>query len=285
MNSQLDCIPCFFKMALATARRLDFNHEQQARVLHHVLQCVDVNDLNQTPPGLWKGLGEILFQISGDPDPYLPYKNEANRRVLELLPDLKLRVLNASDPFGEALRLAIAGNVIDMGANPDLDLNVALNELSADFDPSLASNIRKLKECIDRADNILYLLDNAGEVVFDTLFLEYIPVEKLTLVVRGAPVLNDVTLDDAKKLGLHEKYRIIDNGHQAPGTILEECGDVFMHAYDHCDLILAKGQGNLESLLGVCRKPIFYMLKAKCDVVAQKLGVNLGALCLLSENI
>ena len=116
----------------------------------------------------------------------------------------------------------------------------------------------------------LYLADNAGEIVFDRLLIERLPAEKVTLAVRGGAVLNDATLIDAENTGITELVEVIRNGSDAPGTILEDCSEEFKRCFAAADLIVAKGQGNYESLSHF-KKKIYFLLTVKCSVVAQDL--------------
>ena len=126
---------------------------------------------------------------------------------------------------------------------------------------------------------MLYLADNAGEIVFDWLLLEQMPVEKVTVAVRGSPVLNDATIADTQAAGIPGLVELIDNGSDAPGTILDDCSAEFRRRFDRTDLIIAKGQGNYETLNEV-EKDIFFVLKAKCPVIARDLDCHVGSLIL-----
>jgi uncharacterized protein with ATP-grasp and redox domains len=130
-------------------------------------------------------------------------------------------------------------------------------------------------ELVDQADSILYLTDNAGEIVFDRLLIEQLPLHKITVAVRGFPVLNDATLEDAKEVGLDRLVKVMNNGSDAPGTILNDCSVDFVESFHRADLIIAKGQGNYETLSNH-RKHIIFMLKAKCPVIARDIGCKVG---------
>lgn len=208
-------------------------------------------------------------------DLYKEEKSKANRLVYSKYHYWKKRVKEHKSPFYLAAKLAVAGNVIDYGARtvPD-DIPTAIEDLvekSFKLDDTAL-----LYEKIKRAKNVLYLGDNAGEIVFDKLLIQYIGHENLTYVVRGEPVLNDATLEDAKQIGMMDVCRVIHNGSDAPSTLLNQCSEEFLQAYKAADLIIAKGMGNFEGLLNESDERIFFMLMAKCDPIASLLGVNKG---------
>jgi len=151
----------------------------------------------------------------------------------------------------------------------DFDINETLGE--------------HLKSEIEKAKSILYLGDNAGEIVFDMLFIEQLPEEKICFVVRGKPVLNDVILQDALQVGLDKYVEVIDNGSGIPGTILEDCSDTFRKRFESADLVIAKGQGNFETLSQI-DKNIFFLLKIKCPVIADLTGMKMDEMAIFRNN-
>jgi len=143
----------------------------------------------------------------------------------------------------------------------------------------LDANLAEFSRAIAAAERILYLADNAGEIVFDRLLIERLPTEKVTVAVRGLPVINDATLIDAEYAGITELVEVIDNGSDAPGTILEDCSEAFLERFHAADLIISKGQGNYETLSQV-HKDIYFLLKVKCPVVARDVGCQMNSLVL-----
>ena len=142
-----------------------------------------------------------------------------------------------------------------------------------DFDNA---QIGSFKEATEQAEEIFYLTDNAGEIVLDRLLIEQLPYEKVTLVVKGKPVINDATIEDAELAGLPRIVHVIDNGSDGPGTILESCSQSFRDRFTNADLVIAKGQGNYETLSNI-NKNIFFLLKAKCPVIANHIGCEVGS--------
>ena len=225
----------------------------------------------------------LVVELQGDgpvnPDPYREVKRRSNALALELYPTLKQRVRASADPFAAAVRVAIAGNVIDFGCRSRLGNNEVYQAIEDAMDPqALELNdgaVDDLRRAIEQAGDILYLADNAGEIVFDRLLLEEMPTDRITLVMRGGPVINDATREDAEVAGLSSLVTVMDNGSDAPGTILESCSPSFRTRFEQCDLVIAKGQGNYETLSSE-RPPIFFLFKAKCPVIARDVGREVG---------
>jgi uncharacterized protein with ATP-grasp and redox domains len=218
------------------------------------------------------------------PDPYREVKKNFNLLALELYPALTQKVRLSPNPLEAAVQLAIAGNIIDFGIHTHLqtaDVHRSIeSSLQAPLDPKAFSHFcQSLKE----AHNILYLGDNAGEILFDRLLIEHLPLEKVTLAVRGGPIINDALREDAEMVGLSDLVPIIDNGDNAPGTILDMCSPEFVSRFQQADLVIAKGQGNFETLSEV-QKRIFFLFKAKCPVVADYTGCQIDSILLLPSS-
>jgi hypothetical protein len=210
--------------------------------------------------------------VTGVNDPFRDLKAKSIDKALALYPSLKRLLGEAKDPLETAVRLAIAGNVIDFGANPDFQLEQDIEEV---FQKAPAINhYQGFKEQLGRAQDIVYLGDNAGETVFDRLLIETMN-KPVTFVVRESPIINDATEEDALASGLGEVATIVSSGCDAPGTVLGGCSEPFLAHLDRADLIISKGQGNYETLSQE-KRPIFFLLKAKCPVIARDLGVKVG---------
>lgn len=233
-------------------------------------------DLQQPPPLMAQRIHRHLRMISREDDPYRLAKQHQNRVALSLLPDLIAELETASDPLEKGVRLAIAGNVIDMGINgnvTEIDLRHSVSQVLAE---SVAGEMEDFREAVSKARSILYLADNAGEIVFDRLLIEQLGTARVTMAVRGFPILNDATKEDARAAGLHEMVEVIDNGSDAPGTLLGQCSKNFVRRFTQADLIIAKGQGNFETLSDDPRN-IFFLFKVKCPVIADHVGLPIGS--------
>jgi uncharacterized protein with ATP-grasp and redox domains len=132
-----------------------------------------------------------------------------------------------------------------------------------------------MKDEITEARSILYLADNAGEIVFDRLLIEKMPREKITMAVKGGPIINDALWEDAELVGLTEMVKVVDNGSDAAGTVLDTCSDEFRNLFENAEVIISKGQANYETLNDV-EENIFFLLTSKCPVIAHDIGCNLG---------
>ena len=198
-------------------------------------------------------------------------KETYNQIALEKLPGLRKRVAETADRLEGGVRAAIAGNVIDFGIYEQIDLDRSVDE--AFLLPLSAAEYRSFSAAVNNAHRILYLCDNAGELVFDRVLLEILRdrEKNVTVAVKGAPVINDATLADADVAGIAECATVIDNGNDGIGTLLEACSPRFMDAYRAADLIISKGQANYETLVQSGDARIFYLFKVKCPVVAKAL--------------
>jgi uncharacterized protein with ATP-grasp and redox domains len=280
MNLELDCISCFVRNALAAARFATPDTDVHERILREALQIAAASDSTQSAPAMSQYIHRRLRELTGIADVYQDAKQRFNALALELLPELQTKVSQAEDPFASAVRLAIAGNVIDLGLNGSLkevDIRRSLQEVLTE---PFFGDMHLFRTTLSTAGRILYLADNTGEIVFDRLLIEQLPAGHVTVAVRGGPVLNDATLTDARAVGLDQIAEVIDNGSDAPGTILDDCSRAFQDCFNRADVIVAKGQGNFESLRNASRN-IFFLLKIKCSVVATQTGLAIGTQALV----
>ncbi len=226
-------------------------------------------------PEVQRELYHYLCRLQGIQDPFTLEKMQSNMVAMELYERWKPRVLNSADPFSMALRLAVAGNIMDYGALSEFDTEKTITEvMQNDFFRDESDALRKE---IASAEKILYLGDNAGEIVFDKLLIEMMMHPNVTFAVRGGPVINDVTLEDAKETEMHVVADIISTGYDAPSVILSKSGKGFLHHFETADLIISKGQGNLEGLIDKKDPRIFFLLMVKCDVIAERVHAPVGS--------
>jgi damage-control phosphatase, subfamily I len=227
-----------------------------------------------TAPEFSREMHALLRKMSGNEDHYKDCKKEYNDIALSLYKGMKDTIRDSADPFGTALRMAIAGNIIDFGAHDNFDVHAVIQQV-LDSDPAI-DHSELLKKMAGNAGRILYIGDNAGEIVFDRLFIETLGRDNIIYTVRGAPILNDVTIGDYYYTGMNNAAGVISNGYDAPSTILDKCSPEFRRVFNEADLIIAKGQGNLEGLLEVKDKDIFFLLMTKCNIIADLLKVRKG---------
>lgn len=274
MKTYYECVPCFIKQVLRFLPQLDASLHQE--ILSAVLKKLSTIDFASSPPQIASSVFDIVKEHIGDKDLYLAEKLNSNHYMLGLEAELRQIIANGEHPFITGLQLAIAGNIIDFGAKHDFSDEVIHNEIAEVLNEQLPiDEVEALSNAIEKADKILYLGDNAGEIVFDKLFIEQLPMNKITFVVRGAPVINDALLADAKMVGMNNIVPVVDNGSAMPGTVLSDCSEAFNKLFNNADLIIAKGQGNYETL-SQHRSNIFFLLKVKCEIVAHDLNRHVG---------
>jgi len=284
LRTYLDCYACFMRQALNAARVATSDEHLQHAVLNSVAEMLPQLPLSITPPEIAQQTYKLVYKITGDNDPFRESKRTANQRALEIYPRLKAAVASANDPLLAACKLAIAGNAIDLGPTASNTSHHLITE-SAILTPLAVNDYPTLKQCIKKSKRILYLGDNAGEIVFDRILIEELRQVKeldISFVVRESPIINDATLYDALSVGLDRVAAIISSGSDAPGIILSQCSQEMLDLYYSADVIISKGQGNYESLSDESIN-IFFLLKAKCLLVASQLGVSIGDAILIKN--
>jgi hypothetical protein len=270
------------------ARLIDGNEIIHKEILDDVARLIPEFSLGYSPPEMARMIHKIMAQKFGNIDIYKNIKKQSNHNALELYPRLKEKVRNAEDPFLTAVEIAIAGNVIDYAAKNTLNIEQEIDKLFTDEFAHLKRTVFDyvdFRADLDHARQILYLADNAGEVVFDRVLIEEIPDSKEVIyAVRDKPVINDALMEDAYECGLDKCARIISSGVDAPGTVLKFCSQAFMDIFQSVDLIISKGQGNYEALSHQTtpKDPdnIYYFFRAKCPVIARHARVGLGDIVL-----
>lgn len=278
LNVVLDCIPCYLKQARNALGQVEISEEQAREALYGILPLIPELDPQGTPAEnstliLWK-INELL----GIKDPFARAKKESNDLALKLLPSLREQILSSADPLFTALQVAVAGNIIDLGIFKDFDVEASIQEA---MDKKFARNDYDIfKEKLSTARSVLILGDNSGEIVFDKLLAEQLKAGgiNVTYAVKAKPILNDATEEDAAYVGMGSVAAVLTNGSGFLGTVRKTCSDEFCRAFGQADLVISKGQANYESLESdeAAQKKTYFLLRAKCEVVAASLGVILG---------
>lgn len=276
VRTYLDCYPCFLRQALDAARRAGADDTQQGAVLDRVLEELRQIELAATPPEIGGRVHRIVRQVAGNSDPYREAKAASTRQALALYPRLKALMQEAGDPLGIAVRLSIAGNIMDAARTEECDLWGTVERVLAQ--PFAIDDEMALRGALTGADTVLYLADNAGETVFDRVLIEALGVP-VVYAVKGGPTLNDATQEDALVAGVDRVAEIVSTGSDAPGTILDHCSEEFRKRYEQAELIIAKGQANYETLSEEGAK-VFCLLQTKCPVIARDVGVPVGSIVL-----
>lgn len=274
MRTYLDCYPCFLSQALRAARQVGANEAQQYEIVRQTLALLQTLPPGKSPPEIGYAVHRIVRARMGHSDPYRDLKAHSTRAALALYPRLKTLVAASVDPLETAVRVSIAGNIIDFALSDELaDLWATVERVLAA--PFAVDDLAALRTALAVADYVLYLADNAGETVFDRVLIETLEAP-VTYVVKGGPTLNDATHEDALAAGLETCATVIDNGSDAPGTILSLCSEDFRQIYDAAPLIIAKGQANYETLSEAGPR-VFCLLQVKCPVIGRDLGAPVGS--------
>ncbi|MFO7937536.1 MAG: ARMT1-like domain-containing protein [Kiritimatiellia bacterium] len=280
MNLYLDCIPCLIRQTIDASTSVTDDPAVHEKMLKEVLLWCSKVDFSTSAPVMASRIHRRLRELTGIEDPYAEIKAEQNRLAMQLLSELEHDLETAEDPLQLSVRLAIAGNIIDLGAKGTVEKEDIHDSINRALQRDVDGDFELFRSELEKADKILYLADNAGEIVFDRLLIERLPMEKVILAVRGKPVINDVTVKDAEQCGLTDIVKVIDNGSDAPGTVLSECSDEFRRIFDEADVIISKGQGNYETLSDVDAN-IFFLFKVKCKLVAEQSGMEIGSQVLM----
>jgi len=277
MQTTLDCMSCFVRQAVDAVRMVTDEPGIQQEVLHGVFRRLSRTPLQQSPLVMAQYIHRLIRELSGEKDPYLQAKQWSNDLALKLYPRVEEMVRDSASPIEMAVRMAIAGNAIDFGPHNHIDKKHVDEAIEHAIESPLNGDFAAFTDAVSQARSILYIADNAGEIVFDRLLIEQIGPERVTVGVRGMPVLNDATMTDAEVAGLIGLVEVIENGSDAPGTLLDDCSEEFRRRFYETDMIVAKGQGNYESLSDADRE-VFLVLKVKCPVIAAELDCPVSSL-------
>ncbi|SHJ45836.1 hypothetical protein SAMN05444280_12018 [Tangfeifania diversioriginum] len=270
-----ECLICQVKSLQQRLEKYEIPEEERDHVVSEMLRKIAFTDLgNSYSPEITRNLLARLRAYSTVEDPYLKEKQEGNNMMLERYDEFRERIRNSENPHDTALRLAIAGNIIDFGPTNHFDVEGTIEKvLNSQF---AIDHSRQLQEEIKKAKTILYLGDNCGEIVLDKLFLETIAHPNVWFAVRETPVLNDATEKEAREVGIHHVANIISNGDDAPSTLLNRISPEFQEIYQKADLIISKGMGNYEGLMFETDPRLFFLLMVKCPVIGRKIGAEKG---------
>jgi uncharacterized protein with ATP-grasp and redox domains len=268
-----DCIPCLVRQALDASRMAGADEQAQESVLRGVLTVFAQTSFTQYPAQLGYIAHNIVKQGTGCSDPYRQMKIDYNELAQRMYPELKRTVQNSGNRLETAVRLAIAGNIIDFAIRDSETVYKAIKEVLDK--PFAVNHFEDFKNAVEEAKKILYIGDNAGEIIFDKVLIESLPTEKITLAVKGGPIINDATMDDADFAGLTGLVTVISTGSDTPGTLIRLCSPEFRELFDQADLVISKGQENYETLR-FSRHNIYFLLRVKCPTIARDTGQPIG---------
>jgi uncharacterized protein with ATP-grasp and redox domains len=274
MKTSLDCLPCFLRQALYAARLCSPDPVVQENIMVGILPLLGGLNFQISPPENAVVLYDFIAETGACLDPFAALKKESTSVARDFLPQLKKIINSAPDPFEAAVKLTLAGNIIDYGSQQSFNVQRAITDCLAD--QPRGNTIAQFQRDVERAETILYLGDNCGELLFDSLFIKQLTAmgKKITFAVKERPIINDALYEDAVEATIDTYCKIISNGTGVPGTPLRQCSDSFRSAFHNVDVIISKGQGNFETLSEVTG-PIYYLLTVKCEVVARHLSLAL----------
>lgn len=283
MNITLDCLPCFVRHTIEVMRSFAVEPGLADAMVRDVIRQMAEVDFALTPPEFAAEVHAMIRTRLGIADPYLQIKRDANRFAARLMPELEKRLEKSADRLRQALLYSIAGNIIDSGVSavtPDSEVIQSI-EMAENQSPAIDHSERLLRE-LRRAEKIVILGDNAGEIYFDRLLLQELKKDNVTYIVKGSPILNDALHEDAIEAGIDKFARVLDTGVAIPGTVLRKCPPAVRQAIQAADVIVSKGQANFETM-GECADPrVFFTLRAKCHVIAREIGVPQGSFVIKS---
>lgn len=277
MKTAFECIPCFVRQAFEAVEMSVGHRPQREPLMRRLLHEIADADWSVMPVTVAQRMQRTVREVTGIADPYRKLKDTMNRTALDLLPAMTEIMRHQPDPQEAVVRLAVAGNLLDAGSKNRLEPHELEAHLKTIWQLPLAGSPTDLFAAAQKAERILYLADNAGEIVFDRLLIEALPRGKTTVAVRGTPVINDATLDDAELAGIPAIASVITNGSDIPGTLLAECSDTFRQHFEQADLIISKGQGNYETLSDTPGN-IYFLLTVKCPVIGNDIGAPVGTM-------
>jgi len=290
MKTHLDCIPCFYKQALTAARHAGASSKKQKEVFDNLAKILSKFPLTISPPEMAREIYRLVSNTLGvDDDIYAEIKDKSNKLVLGIYDQLKNKIANSKNHLLTAVELAIAGNIIDYGAKTSLNIDEEVEKILSEEESEineenkLIFNYPEFKNRLEKSKSILYLADNAGEVVFDRLLIEeltniYQDV-KIIYAVKEKPIINDALAKDACQCGIDKIVEVISSGSDAAGTVLSLCSVEFLEIFTKADMVISKGQGNFEALSGE-KRSMFFLFKIKCPIIANEINGTVGDIVL-----
>ncbi len=289
MKLELDCVTCNVNQVIKMAKQFELGQSAGEEMMKEVLCYLSVADYSQCNPAITSKVWEIIVKHVGDSDPYKDIKRFYNDEMMKMADIVKEKMNQSKNPFVTGLKIAITGNLIDFAAKHSFNMDMVKDRIMNVDDIHLAiDDSGKLYDDMKRAKSLLYLGDNCGEIVMDKFFIEYLrkefPELDIYFAVRGEFVLNDITREDADEVGMEEVAKVVDNGDNSPGTVIDRTSDEFRELYYDADVVIAKGQGNYESLSETDRKNVFHLFMAKCDIVAKSAGTELMSIVCVENN-
>jgi uncharacterized protein with ATP-grasp and redox domains len=269
------------KQALLATQQMTNDPDEAIGALKRAAELIPAIGREKSPAEYATPIAKAVRSYFGNADPFREEKQRYNAIALSIYDALTTYVHDSADPLEAATRIAAAGNIMDLGIFATIDVEGTVEQ--AKSTTWAINHVEHLKRDIATARRILYLGDNAGEIVFDRVLVEVLPPHTVSFAVKSGPIANDVTREDAAQSGMDQVAEIIETGCDYMGVPLDMCSPAFMEAFRSADVIIAKGMANFETLSGVDAN-IYFILKAKCDSVAREIGVAKEGIVLMTQN-
>ena len=276
MKVSAECMHCLVKRQAENIKKYP-DEEKKAEYLGKVLGIIANGAAEEPAPVLLSHIGRLHEAYFGKPFSFDELKKGYNAMLMEKEEEIRQKISRADDPLALALRFSQIGNYIDFGALGSVDDDKLRDFLEqAETLPISEDTYLNFTENLKTAKKLVFLTDNCGEIVLDKLLLETIakayPHLERTIIVRGEPVLNDATMEDAVQVGIDACGKVIPNGTNIAGTYIPWLSAVAKAEMDEADILIAKGQGNFESLHG-CGLNIYYLFLCKCQWFMERFGL------------
>ncbi len=287
---QKECVQCQLKQFDKLSNFYHLNENQKETVYQEIIEYFNHVDMTKTNPEAMGNILKLMAKYSNINDPFKEIKSYYNQELMKLEDSLIDVIENSDDKLTTALKISIVGNLIDFGTSHEFDNQLLMSMINNILNTSLAvDDSESLFENLKDSSALLYLGDNCGEIVLDKIFIKYLkqyyPNLNITFVVRGKTALNDITLEDAKEVGIDKLVTVVDNGDNSPGTVIENTSTEFQNLFNTSDVVIAKGHGNYESLFQQMRNNLFFMFMAKCKIVADPLNIKIKSIVCLKSRI
>ncbi|PLY05503.1 MAG: hypothetical protein C0625_13010 [Arcobacter sp.] len=282
MNITNECVKCIVGQIDKATKLLNLEKNLSLEIMEEVEKRAHKFSFNHTPPFIAKDVYEFLAFKTGIKDPLEKLKQESIKKAISYLPLVEEKIENSEDRLFTAIKTAVAGNVIDFATTKEFSLDEEINSI---FDTDFSINDYEVfNEELEKTNKLIILSDNAGENVFDKVLIKTItklyPTLKIYYATRGKAIINDITIVEAKQIGIDKYCEVISTGVDTPGLEKKRASKEFMKLFEKTPLILSKGMGNFECLESYSDKRIFFLFKVKCDVVANQIKRNLGEIIL-----
>ncbi len=288
---KLECVGCCINQVNRVLGIISLPERTQNEMMKSVLETLARADFNKCTPEIMAEIWAVIVRFAGKEDIYGEIKSYFNRELLKTKPLVYELLSKSFDRFTTALKIAIAGNLIDFAAFDTFDSSVLRNKIQeVEQNPLTIDDSAELRNALADAKSLLYIGDNCGEIALDRFFIEELraefPALEITFAVRGAPAINDVTITDADEVKMQEVAKVVSSADSAMGTVMTRVSEEFRFVWQNADVVLTKGQGNYESLYLEKRDKLFFLFMAKCKAVADTIGAEkMSVVCMNSRRI